>query len=733
VAKEEPSARHRPKLRVSLSTAILIGLTLGIVFGLMVGEYAAPLRTVGNAFIALLQMTVLPYIMVALVASIGALSPQRAWQLAKKAGLLLLAFWALGIAIVMVIPLAFPELTTASFFSTSLVESPRQIDYLKLYIPSNPFHSMANSLIPAVVLFSIAIGVAIIGIKKKAALLEPLSVLAEALTGVNAFVVKLTPAGVFALAAGAAGTLTLEEVGRLQAYMIVYVATAVVVALWVLPALLSVFTPFKGGDVIRVARDALVTAFATDNVFVVLPMLSRRAKTLFEKYGLEHDEIGSSIDVVVPVGYTFPNLGKLMTLAFVPFAGWFIGEEMTLGEYPSFVIMGLLSYFGAVSFALPFLLDQLQIPADMFQLYLLAGIFVGRFGALLGAMNILAFAVLTACLMTRMASFRRRRLPGCLAVTVVAIAAVVIGTRVYLDRAMEGAYRKDEIIAGMQLLEDPAPAVVLDVAAPNPVALQRGQTRLDRIRQRGVIRIGFDADRLPFAFRNDRGDLVGFDIDMAHHLAHDLGVEIEFVPFETSTMAAQLEADHFDLVMSGVAGSPSRYEQMLFTDSYLDGTPALVMKDHVRRKYDTLEELRKAEDLSVGVLDDAWVLNRIRTVLPKARVVAVESHRPFFEGAEGERLDLDMIIISAESGSAWTLLHPEYAVVTTVLKARHWPMGYPIGGRDRELEDFMNNWIYLSKMDGTIQTTYDHWILGRTAEEKKPRWSVIRDVFGWVE
>ena len=99
----------------------------------------------------------------------------------------------------------------------------------------------------------------------------------------------------------------------------------------------------------------------------------------------------------------------------------------------------------------------------------------------------------------------------------------------------------------------------------------------------GVIRIGFNADRLPIAFLNARGDLVGFDIDMAHHLAHDLGVEIEFVPFETNTMAQQLEADHFDLIMSGVAGSPSRYEQMLFTDSYLDGTPALVMKDHVLR------------------------------------------------------------------------------------------------------------------------------------------------------
>jgi ABC-type amino acid transport substrate-binding protein len=515
--------------------------------------------------------------------------------------------------------------------------------------------------------------------------------------------------------------------------MIVYVAAAVVVALWVLPTILAVFTPFKGGDVIRVARDALVTAFATDNVFVVLPMLSRRAKTLFEKYGLEHDEIGPSIDVVVPVAYTFPNLGKLLTLVFIPFAGWFVGDEMTLGEYPSFVLTGLLSYFGAVSFALPFLLDQLQIPADMFQLYLLAGIFVGRFGALLGAMNILAFAVLTACLMTRTASFRRRQVPGYLVVSVVAFAVVVIGTRAYLDRAMEGAYRKDEIIVGMQLLEDPAPAVVLDEAVPNPVALNPGQSRLDRIRQRGVIRIGFNADRLPYAFLNARGDLVGFDIDMAHHLAHDLGVEIEFVPFETSAMPQQLEADHFDLIMSGVAGSPSRYEQMLFTDSYLDGTPALVMKDHVRRKYDTLDKLQDKEDLSVGVLDDAWVINRIRTVLPKARVVPMESSRPFFEGGEGERLDIDLIVISAESGSAWTLLHPEYAVVTTVLKARHWPLGYPIGGRDRELEDFMNDWIYLSKKDGTIQTAYDHWILGRTAEEEKPRWSVIRDILGWVE
>jgi hypothetical protein len=47
--------------------------------------------------------------------------------------------------------------------------------------------------------------------------------------------------------------------------------------------------------------------------------------------------------------------------------------------------------------------------------------------------------------------------------------------------------------------------------------------------------------------------------------------------------------------------------------------------------------------------------------------------------------------------------------------------------------DFINNWIELKKKDGTINKIKDHWILGRGAEKKEPRWSVIRNVFHWVE
>ena len=61
----------RKKFRFSLSTYILIGLLLGIFCGLFFGEYCAGLQIIGDAFIKLLQMSILPYIVVSIIAGIA--------------------------------------------------------------------------------------------------------------------------------------------------------------------------------------------------------------------------------------------------------------------------------------------------------------------------------------------------------------------------------------------------------------------------------------------------------------------------------------------------------------------------------------------------------------------------------------------------------------------------------------------------------------------------------------
>ena len=56
------------------------------------------------------------------------------------------------------------------------------------------------------------------------------------------------------------------------------------------------------------------------------------------------------------------------------------------------------------------------------------------------------------------------------------------------------------------------------------------------------------------------------------------------------------------------------------------------------------------------------------------------------------------------------------------------PLAYPVARRDQEWTQFVNTWIELKRRDGTIDALYGHWILGKHADKREPRWSVIRNL-----
>ncbi len=98
-------------------------------------------------------------------------------------------------------------------------------------------------------------------------------------------------------------------------------------------------------------------------------------------------------------------------------------------------------------------------------------------------------------------------------------------------------------------------------------------------------------------------------------------------------------------------------------------------------------------------------------------------------GAAGRTLDA--IVLTAERGSAFTLLHPEFSVAVPMPRPRKVPLAYVIAGRDRALADVVNTWIELKRKDGTIDALFAHWILGRDAARRQRRWSVLDDVLRW--
>ena len=719
------------KKKISLSSQILIGMGFGILAGLFFGEYCAFLQIIGDAFIQLLQITILPYIMFSMILGIGGLTLDQAKLLAKKAGALLLLFWGIALVIVLLMPLAFPKWESAAFFSSSLVEIPKKVDFLSLYIPANPFYSLANNIVPAVVLFSVLVGIALMGMKNKDVLLKPLAVASEIMVQITKLIVNLMPIGVFAVTAAAAGTLSIEEFGRLQVYVVSYNIAALLLTFWILPMLLLPLTPFKYRDIIGLTRDALVTAFSTSNLFIVLAVLTENCKELFKKYDLQRENTNTYVDVIVPVSFNFPNTGKLLMLVFILFAAWFSGSTLTLMQYPVFLFAGLLSFFGGVDVAMPFMLDLMRVPSDLYQLYVVTGLINGRFATLLAAMNLIIFTLLATASLTGVMSVSKKKLTGYVLTTLLLAAAVIGVTRGYFSLAVKNVYTKDKVIANMQSQVFPIERYVAKSINEIKKPLDMSQPALQRIRKTGVMRVGYNPDNLPFTYFGETGELIGFDVDMAQLLAREMNVKLAFVPFDHEKMAAQLEAGFFDVIMAGTVMTTPRLEKMTFSAPYLETTLCFIVPDYRRSAFAGREAVRKIPELKIGIPHTSdYFAEKIKDYLPQAEIIEVQSVKEFFETNAN---NLDALLLDAEGGSAWTLIYPKYKVVVPRPDIAKTPIAYPVAGRDREFADFLSQWIVLKKNSLQYQMLYDHWILGRDAVPKQLRWSVIRNVLKWVD
>ena len=86
----------------------------------------------------------------------------------------------------------------------------------------------------------------------------------------------------------------------------------------------------------------------------------------------------------------------------------------------------------------------------------------------------------------------------------------------------------------------------------------------------------------------------------------------------------------------------------------------------------------------------------------------------------------------AEEGAAWTVLHPRFNLGTPapVLVV---PFGFAAAHGEREMQAFLDAWVGTVRGAGIIDRLYSYWMLGETAETREPRWSVVRDVLGWIE
>ncbi len=94
----------------------------------------------------------------------------------------------------------------------------------------------------------------------------------------------------------------------------------------------------------------------------------------------------------------------------------------------------------------------------------------------------------------------------------------------------------------------------------------------------GKLVVGLDENFPPMGFRDEKGELVGFDIDMAKEAGKRMGYEMEFQPISWSSKELELSSKRVDLLWNGLTITDARRETILFTKPYLKNKQVIMVR-----------------------------------------------------------------------------------------------------------------------------------------------------------
>jgi ABC-type amino acid transport substrate-binding protein len=448
--------------------------------------------------------------------------------------------------------------------------------------------------------------------------------------------------------------------------------------------------------------------------------------------------------VLIPLTYTIPSLGVFIVLLFVLFTGWFYGDPLGMQEQFFLALAGVPSLFGSPKLSLQFILELMRLPADAMQLYLISNPFHVYFASALTCMSMFSLSVICTAFLTGLGGLKVKRALLSVVIVIIVLSVAVLGLRAGFTSLLGDSPQGDETILSLTMPLEASGAgtgqvietkiyydyaevpAVQDTSPPTENA-----SLLRQIRSRDTLRVGYNPDMMPLAYFNKNGELVGYDIQMAYDLARVLDVSrIEFVPVDQGTFLDRVNNGSCDIVMSGVVLAPAIINEARFTSPYLDLHLAFVTTDDRKDDFTKLDEVVQMKGLKIAIAADSEYYQTVSRLFPEATLIPLDHPEDFFHQSGA-----DVLLTTAETGTALTLLHPFYDVAILEPSDTYKTTCVYVVSRDCDDASlmFINYWLEMEEKYGSLDKKYQYWVLGQDTEHRTPRWSVIRDVLHWVE
>lgn len=205
---------NKKKFKISLTTQILVATVGGIVFGSLVGPWAANLKFIGDIFLRLIQMSVVVLVMSAVAGAVGSGDGQDVGKMGFHTFKWIIGFTlfaaGLGAALSMIIkPGVGIEIASAEEIANATVESASLQETILGFVPTNIIGSMAEGAMVPCIVFALFFGVAMGAYTRQSGnknMVEWIKGFNAIITNIIKMVMNLAPIGIFCLLANVAGS-----------------------------------------------------------------------------------------------------------------------------------------------------------------------------------------------------------------------------------------------------------------------------------------------------------------------------------------------------------------------------------------------------------------------------------------------------------------------------------------------------------------------------------------------
>ncbi len=229
------------------------------------------------------------------------------------------------------------------------------------------------------------------------------------------------------------------------------------------------------------------------------------------------------------------------------------------------------------------------------------------------------------------------------------------------------------------------------------------ESTIEQVIKRGKIRVGMDVF-VPWAMKNKKGELIGFEIDVAKQLAADMAIEIEFVPTKWSGIIAALISGKFDVIIGGMTVTPKRNMKINFSNPYYFTVQGLLANKKMAEGL-SLQDFNSPKVTIAARLGSTAALAAKKS-FPKAKLRLFDDEPSAVQEVRNGRVHAMV--------SGQPLPRQMAKESPDILKAyeedlMREPMSMGIRKGDVDTLNFLNNWIEIVRGKGWIDERYVYW------------------------